>query len=121
MEIHHIFPICEGGKTTLENLKLLCLKCHKNYTAALEAQRNKVQRKERMTAILRALQQKGGVGATTKQLCAQLGRAKTPLSNDLKQLRNWGYIERDKQAFYYVTSLGREKLDKCDEAPDSSD
>lgn len=27
-EVHHIWPRCKGGKNHLDNLKLLCLKCH---------------------------------------------------------------------------------------------
>lgn len=30
LEIHHILPISQGGKNTLDNLKTLCHNCHKN-------------------------------------------------------------------------------------------
>jgi len=28
-EIDHIIPLCHGGKTTLQNLRLLCRKCNR--------------------------------------------------------------------------------------------
>lgn len=40
-EIDHVRPICEGGTTTTDNLRLLCGACHCRTTAELEERRKK--------------------------------------------------------------------------------
>lgn len=40
-EIDHIKPICEGGITVLDNLRLLCLPCHKQVTKELMSRRRR--------------------------------------------------------------------------------
>lgn len=38
-EVDHILPLCEGGWTGPDNLRLLCQRCHKRVTAELSARR----------------------------------------------------------------------------------
>ena len=38
-EADHIVPVCENGTDTLDNLRTLCVPCHKAETAALAARR----------------------------------------------------------------------------------
>ena len=38
-QIDHIIPVVEGGKTTYENLRLLCTPCHKKRTAEWHKQK----------------------------------------------------------------------------------
>jgi len=38
-EADHILPIVEGGDSNLENLRTLCIPCHRTATAALRARR----------------------------------------------------------------------------------
>lgn len=111
LEIHHIRPISEGGKSTLDNLRLLCVECHRKQTLALKQKLAAAHRRPKLIAILQALTERNAIGATTAQLCALLNRSTTPLLADLKRLRNKGYIERDKRNFYYITVLGRAKLE----------
>ena len=43
-ELDHIIPLSEGGKHTMENLRVLCVACHASETAKLAARRAKVRR-----------------------------------------------------------------------------
>ena len=46
LEMDHIVPLVEGGKTILRNLRMLCPDCHKKETAALRgrlAHRRKIE------------------------------------------------------------------------------
>jgi 5-methylcytosine-specific restriction protein A len=38
-EADHVVPLCEGGAHTIDNLRTLCVPCHKAETAALAARR----------------------------------------------------------------------------------
>lgn len=39
VEYDHIVPFCEGGKTILENMRTLCVPCHRNVTKELRSRR----------------------------------------------------------------------------------
>ncbi len=43
-EADHIHPLCEGGADTLENLRTLCLPCHRRETARLQKRVAKFKR-----------------------------------------------------------------------------
>ena len=43
-ESDHIHPLCEGGIDALENLRTLCLPCHKSETHRLRRRRAKTER-----------------------------------------------------------------------------
>ena len=48
-EIDHIVPFSEGGKTTFENLRLLCVPCHKKRTAEWRKTRTLVNNNKKET------------------------------------------------------------------------
>lgn len=41
-EADHIVPVVEGGDSNLENIRTLCIPCHRAATAALRAWRKRV-------------------------------------------------------------------------------
>ncbi len=43
-EADHVVPVCEGGANALENLRTLCLPCHKGETRKLAARRARARR-----------------------------------------------------------------------------
>lgn len=45
-EADHVVPVVEGGPNTLENLRTLCLPCHKAATRELAARRARARRKQ---------------------------------------------------------------------------
>lgn len=45
-EVDHIVPLIEGGLHSLDNLRLLCIRCHKAETRALAARRRKATKDE---------------------------------------------------------------------------
>lgn len=40
-EADHILPVVEGGDSNLENMRTLCIPCHRNVTAALRERRKR--------------------------------------------------------------------------------
>lgn len=51
-EADHIIPVIMGGENTLENLRTLCVPCHKKDTAELAASRSKkAQRSEKQIEL----------------------------------------------------------------------
>jgi len=50
-EADHIVPLCEGGTNVLDNLRTLCICCHKSETAAL-AKRRAARRRQQLSLEL---------------------------------------------------------------------
>ena len=50
-EADHIVPVVEGGDSNLENVRTLCIPCHRKVTAALR-DRRKFDRNKRIAAIV---------------------------------------------------------------------
>lgn len=47
-EADHIVPVCEGGTDTLDNLRLLCVPCHKAETATLAGRLARARRERKL-------------------------------------------------------------------------
>lgn len=47
-EADHIVPVCEGGADQLDNLRLLCVPCHKAETATLAGRLARVRRERKL-------------------------------------------------------------------------
>lgn len=45
-ECDHILPVADGGTNALDNLRALCVACHKRVTAAFAAERAKKRRNQ---------------------------------------------------------------------------
>lgn len=50
-EADHVVPVVEGGPNALENLRTLCLPCHKSETRVLAARRARARRKQLDLAV----------------------------------------------------------------------
>jgi 5-methylcytosine-specific restriction endonuclease McrA len=50
-EADHIVPVVEGGDSNLENVRTLCIPCHRKVTAALR-DRRQFERNKRIVAIV---------------------------------------------------------------------
>lgn len=46
-QVDHIVPLVEGGQHSLDNMRLLCTRCHKAETAALASRRKKPSSKSK--------------------------------------------------------------------------